>query len=370
LLKFSPYEIIGEYLTYLNIPIAKKYYLQRIISHPNYPSLLSVVDTLEHLGIEHIAARIEEKQLFGFPFPYMLQFDKRRGQLALIKNQKDLDTRKADMMYWNGVIIKITPTQAMISLKENEIGDLPRTFHGYCLGAEKTGTTTIHHMFKRSFRSAHEPFYPQTIQLVLDFLENRLSKTKAAEILKERDETLNLEVESNHLLIYFSGILVDLFPEAKFMITIREPYNLLNSMLNWYLIHNFNDTWNLYRDYFFEHNHDDFEPEEEILKKKNLYPLDAFLRKIADHYNHVAANIPKHRRVMIRTDRLNNSREILSSFFNIDKLSLEIAYANANSRKRKILDQLDENFVRRKIWKYCKQIITEHFPETLKRYEF
>ncbi len=160
MIEFTPYEIISEYLAYLNIPISKKYYLQRIISHPDYPSLLCVADTLEELGIEHVVARLEERQLPDLVFPYILQFDKRRGTLALIKDQEDLDAYKTDMKYWNGVMIKVAPT--ITTFNQKKIEDISRTFHGYCLGSEKTGATSIHHMLNRSFHSAHEPFPPPT----------------------------------------------------------------------------------------------------------------------------------------------------------------------------------------------------------------
>lgn len=360
-------EVISEYLAYLNIPITKKDYVQSVISHPRYPSLLSISDTLEGFGIRHKVVRIAQEHLSKMSFPYILQFDKKGGILALIKNKKELNAHEKDMKYWSGVIIKAEPTQKITSLKHKMIRCLSRTIHGYCLGAAKTGTTTIHHMFNKRFHSAHEPIPQETIQLVIDFLENKLSKTKVAKILKERDELLNLEMESNHLLSHFSEIFVDIFPEAKYIITIREPYNHLNSRLNSHL--HPARTWKPYLNYFFTRNHKGFEPEEQILKKKKLFSLNTYLQLYASHYNRVLSNIPEQKRTIIRTDKLNNLAGILSLFFNIDKSSLQNSHANANNRKINILEQLDEDFVRKKIWKYCSNIIAEYFPETLRYYD-
>jgi uncharacterized membrane protein len=113
-------KVISEYLAYLNIPVSKKYCQQCMVSHPNYPSLLSVADTLERLGIKHQIARIKEKQLSDLSFPYMLQFDKHAGTLALIKDQKDLDAHKADMEYWDGVVIIVEPTQTITDEEHNK----------------------------------------------------------------------------------------------------------------------------------------------------------------------------------------------------------------------------------------------------------
>jgi protein-disulfide isomerase len=113
-------KVVSEYLACLNIPISKKYCQQCMVSHPNYPSLLSVADTLERLGIKHQIARIKEEQLPDFPFPYMLQFDKQGGTLALIKDQKDLDDHKDDMEYWDGVVVMVEPTQTIADEEHNK----------------------------------------------------------------------------------------------------------------------------------------------------------------------------------------------------------------------------------------------------------
>jgi len=46
-------QVVFQYLRQLKIPVSQGYLQKLIASHPAYPSLLSVADTLEGLGIDH-----------------------------------------------------------------------------------------------------------------------------------------------------------------------------------------------------------------------------------------------------------------------------------------------------------------------------
>lgn len=76
-----------DYLSYLNIPISVSYCKKSILSHPDYPSLLSVADTLERLGIDHQVGRIETDNIKELPFPCIIHLDQGGGQLILLKNR-------------------------------------------------------------------------------------------------------------------------------------------------------------------------------------------------------------------------------------------------------------------------------------------
>lgn len=91
-----------------------------MLSHPDYPSLLSLADTLERLGIDHQVGKIEEEQLSDAPFPYMLQLDRRGAELLLIKDQQDLAVHKKDLEHWKGVVIKLEPTDAIADDEHNK----------------------------------------------------------------------------------------------------------------------------------------------------------------------------------------------------------------------------------------------------------
>ena len=110
----------------------------------------------------------------------------------------------------------------------------PREFQVYCVGAPKTGSTSLWSMFSYSFRATHEPDVAGTNPLVISWLDNKVGRLELEKALRERDRNLGLELESSHLLGYVSDVIADIFADAKFLITIREPYSWLESRLNFH----------------------------------------------------------------------------------------------------------------------------------------
>lgn len=110
-----------------------------------------------------------------------------------------------------------------------------RKTHVYCIGAAKTGTTSIAQIYNKVYRTAHEPEVEQTTGCVMDYLSGRLSETECAKRLMARDKRLNLEMESSHPLGYFTPLLVSSFPDAKFLVTIRDPRSWIKSRINFHL---------------------------------------------------------------------------------------------------------------------------------------
>jgi len=99
-------QAFADYLTTLHIPISRKYFRKRVASHPDYPSLLSISDTLEHLGIPHGAARMDRAGLEKLECPYVLHLDKGTGTFILIKEDSDLAGQTDIPEDWNGIVLK------------------------------------------------------------------------------------------------------------------------------------------------------------------------------------------------------------------------------------------------------------------------
>lgn len=120
-------QIVSKYLKYLNIPISQKYCEKLIASHPDYPSMLSIADTLERFGINYKVARIDNKQINKLPFPFLLQSQKENEELILIKTKEDLSAYQGDEDSHTHIILKAEPTQT-IADKENETQRSRETF--------------------------------------------------------------------------------------------------------------------------------------------------------------------------------------------------------------------------------------------------
>jgi len=95
-------QIVIDYLTELNIPISGKYCEKLIASHPDYPSMLNIVDTLDRLGIQYKATRIAKERLGNVERPFLLWPSKQSRQPEIVRDKRDLspvDSVEQDEMF-------------------------------------------------------------------------------------------------------------------------------------------------------------------------------------------------------------------------------------------------------------------------------
>ena len=114
-------QTVSAFLRQLNVPISRAYVQTLIQSHSEFPSLLSVSDTLHRLGIGHAARRISKDGLTELPFPYLLSIDKGQGELLLIKSERDIDNHKTDLESWSGVVLQVEPTRQIHDKVNNDL---------------------------------------------------------------------------------------------------------------------------------------------------------------------------------------------------------------------------------------------------------
>ena len=244
---------------------------------------------------------------------------------------------------------------------------LPRKFQVYCVGAAKTGSTSLASMFA-SYRAAHEPDTIRTNQLVIDWLEQKIERSDMERRFHNRDRRLKLELESSHPLGYVSDILAQIFPDAKFIITIREPYSWLESRLNF---HYQTDppVWKAYRKYFWTDRHSGYAPEETLLMNFGLCSLDTYLSQYADHYARVFSNIPEERSLVLKTSQLSQSIAKIADFLGVKESTIRLAHSKKSPNKIQPLKEMNPQFVKSKIYHHCHDLITEQFPNNISDYQ-
>jgi thiol-disulfide isomerase/thioredoxin len=98
--------ILYTWLKEMKIPVSSTYMRQQLNSHPDYPSLLSITDTLDELGIDNTAIQIEKNQLHEMPVPFMAHLNGNSGEFVMVKNRDNLDKQFPDFFKrWGGVAI-------------------------------------------------------------------------------------------------------------------------------------------------------------------------------------------------------------------------------------------------------------------------
>jgi hypothetical protein len=224
----------------------------------------------------------------------------------------------------------------------------------YCLGAAKTGTTSIAHMYFKTLRSAHEPLVKDTTDLVIGFLEGRLSNTEVKQQLQQRDQLLYLELESSHPLGYFAAFLAELYPDAKFIITIRDPMSWIKSRVNFHYNRQ-PAEWSKYREYIWSRFHHGYQPEEAVLEQYNLYSIDAYLEQYVEQYQYLMSGIPAERRIIVKTNAINDSVEKINAFIGINE-PIEAVVTNTSEHQDNLFEQIPKEFVEQRIKIICSPI--------------
>lgn len=111
-------QAVTTYLKYLNIPVSDRYCKKRIASHPDYPSILAVADTLRQFGVSNTVARVNKEKPDELHLPVLLHLEIEGGSLLPVFEPRDLDAAGDKLNHWSGVLIKAEPINE-IADKEN-----------------------------------------------------------------------------------------------------------------------------------------------------------------------------------------------------------------------------------------------------------
>ena len=181
-----------------------------------------------------------------------------------------------------------------------------RQFHCYVVGTMKSGTTSLGRILKPYYNTAHEALPRQSCITTALFLQGKVNKEKFEKYIRVRDKFLNLELESSWFLVDWIDILVAAFPNAKFILPIRDPYSWLGSMVNQEFATNADvrkSYWKiLFNEYFKD---DDAEDEDLPLLEKGLHYVSAYLKHWYYHHTKIIEIVPSERLLLIKTSELN-----------------------------------------------------------------
>ena len=242
-----------------------------------------------------------------------------------------------------------------------------RKAHLYCVGAAKSGTHSIAALFEDGFRSVHEPENQQVIDLIMSYKAGKIGDKSVCRFLIRRDRRLCLDVDSSQLNIFFIDKLVKLFPKSKFIFTIRNPYDWLDSFINHQLSRNCSASWKKWRDWRFRPDKYSFSEKESVLKQKGLYTLDGYLSYWAYHNLKVIETVPDDRLLVIKTDEISQSVGKIAAFAKIAEsdLNSERSFVYKAKGKFYILNEIDKEYLEYKIKQHCGFLLEKFFPGIL-----
>jgi hypothetical protein len=243
----------------------------------------------------------------------------------------------------------------------------PRRVHVYGVGAPKTGTASVAQLFG-DYRSFHEAQVVETINLIQQKRAGRLEDTDLRCALQRRDRELNLECEVAHYLVHVCEELAALFPEARFVCTVRNPRSWLRSFIDQSinLEETFSkhlddakvDAWRTLRRINCGPPPETYPDPEAPLARYGLPSLDGYLSYWASHNRTLLDVLPADRRLFVPTHTLTAAAENIRSFAGADPHAVpENTYANTAHCRHGVLDAIDDTYVHDQIQAHCAEIL-------------
>ena len=237
----------------------------------------------------------------------------------------------------------------------------------YGLGAGKTGTHSLAEMFSKDVRARHEPEARATIDKIIERHHGRISDDEWIGWLRARDRRLALEVDSASLNLHLLTSLLLEFPDARFVLTVRDCYSWLNSAIN-HIVRvreKLAPHWLKWRAFQAGAAGYIYGSADEVLKNAGLPNLDNQLFQWRKYNEEVLTTVPAERLLVVRTDQITQRAFEIADFACLPRrtVRLEGTHAFQNRVTRQPIREIDRTFLEAKVEEHCRPLMARFFPE-------
>jgi hypothetical protein len=228
----------------------------------------------------------------------------------------------------------------------------------------KSGTHSLASLFERHYRAAHEADSGQLIDAILLHASMRWSDADLRDYLRQRDARFRLEVDSSQLNFFILDELLDMLPQARFILTIRDCVSWLDSLINHSLSRTPSPAWRRLRDHRFATPRRPHPVEEHALAGRGLYTLDGYLRYWARHNATVIERVPAERLLVVKTHDIAARCADIAGFLGVPPATLEPAVAHSNRARQRhdVLSKLPVCHLALKVQQHCGPLMQRFFP--------
>lgn len=233
----------------------------------------------------------------------------------------------------------------------------------YGIGMGKTGTNILASLFANVV-AAHEPGAGDVIGALLDYETGRQDWRGLRGFVVDRDRRLELAVDVSNLNIFLVDLLVDLAPEARFVLTIRDPWSWLDSIVNHYLRRQPTAEWRAFAEHRFGPRKA-YPPEERVLAEHGLYPLAGYLGYWRAHMEKALEAVPADRLLVVPVDAIAAEAVRIAAFAGLSAESIDpaVAHEYRNPAKRPIVQQIPRDHLEAEVRRHCEPLLERFFPE-------
>ena len=240
-----------------------------------------------------------------------------------------------------------------------------RATKAFCVGQAKSGTVSLCGLLATHHRAAHEPEREQTLDMILRESRGEVDANAFRAYLIERDQRLNLDYDISWANQFILSHLLGVFPNAKFIVLIRDAYTWVQSTVGHMLSREIPLDVRSFLDWWFKPDRYPHSGHDRVLEKHNLYSTAAFLNAWNQHVNVCTKVIPIERRLILRTHELNRSHRCLAEFLQIpiDSLAAGDVHLNRSTWSGKIDSLVKRSCLNEMVATICGENMARYFPE-------
>lgn len=97
---------VFKWLRLSGINVSRRYLDNQLQSHPDYPSLVSITDTLDELDIENMSLVVDKERLDELPVPFLAHNSLQDGSFIVVNDlKKQIKGDKEFEKNWDGIVV-------------------------------------------------------------------------------------------------------------------------------------------------------------------------------------------------------------------------------------------------------------------------
>jgi hypothetical protein len=243
-----------------------------------------------------------------------------------------------------------------------------RRFQVYNVGIPKTGSTSMAGVFSH-YRSGHEFKFEETARVLVDHRRSVIDRARLRDFVLWRDEQGQLEMDSASFSFGYIDILVEAFSEARFILTVRDCYSWLDSLLNMILASGTRmPEWML----TYSRAVLDIPITREMIRSREAFVsclptlVDFCLAFWSRTNAALLAALPAERTLVLRTEEISDSIGAIAAFVGIPAGSLAPGRSHLfpSQRRFHLLLEVDATRLQIAADRHCSHLMGLYFPES------
>lgn len=232
----------------------------------------------------------------------------------------------------------------------------PRTFQAYCVGLNKTGTTSMSRIFSR-YVSYHDFKRSEPELMLALYRKGRINKREFEKFLLRRDHKMWAEMESSGGIHRYIDSLINIFPRSKFILTLRDCYSWCDSYIDASINHPYKGLHPPLNPLFFK---------DKESAARNIIPILNYALSMWRDVNEWIMKIcPPERLLVVNTDHILKDIGDIADFLEIpvDSLLPEMAHSNQSQRKYHVLSTAPYSLLKSIFEEKPMPVMQKYFPQ-------